>query len=354
MSDKEIIEAALFAAGGPVAVDVLSGILSKQTKHVRRIINVLMDEYAVKGSGIEIIEADGKYVMQVKSEYAESVRSLAPRQLSSPILRTLSMIAYHQPILQSDLAEMRGSSTYDHMKVLLEEGLVDAKPHNRSKMLVTSKRFAEYFGLASSDPALIRAMIAGIAKQSNLEKWVVGTEIGTSPMLTSLLDALNIEHQVVHPYDESEVDTLAELSILIVTGGYSDRISKYFKGRLIEINATTFPEFMESVRSFGDMCKKNVMEAYLDNVRNLWEKYRDSATLLETKVHPASDMASKIVSDLMLNISNDGVVIATDDSGVKADIILPSHKNAPSDVLERICARYDAVIEGLTKGDGGC
>ncbi len=352
MSDKEIIEAALFAAGGPVAVDTLSEILSKQSKHVRRIMNVLMEEYAEKAGGIEIIEADGKYVMQVKAEFADSVRSLAPKELSSPVLRTLSIIAYHQPIIQSDLVEMRGSCTYDHMRVLREEGLVDTKPHDRSKMITTSRRFAEYFGLASSDPVLIKEMIAGIAKQSNLGKWVVGTQIGTTPMLTSLLETLNIEHQVVHPYDESEVDALAELDTLIVTGGYAERISKYFDGKIIEINASTFSELMESVQSLASLCKKKVLEAYLENVRQLWVKYRDSATRINMKVQPASDMASKIVSDLMLNISTDGIVVASDDSGVEAAIVLPSHKNAPPDVLERICARYDAVIKGLKQDVG--
>ncbi len=349
MSDKKIIEAALFAAGGPVAVDVLAGILSKQTKHVRRIMNVLIEEYAEKAGGIEIIEADGKYVMQVKAEFADSVRSLAPKELSSPVLRTLSIIAYHQPIIQSDLVEMRGSCTYDHMKILREEGLVDAKPHDRSKMLTTTRRFAEYFGLASSDPVLIKEMIAGIAKQANLGKWMVATQIGTTPMLTSLLHALNIEHQVVQPYDESELDTLAELDTLIVTGGYMERISKYFDGVIIEINASTFPELMESIESLAAFAKKDAMEMYLDNAKNLWEKYRDSATLIDTKVQPASEMASKIVSDLMLNISSDGVLVASDDSGVEAAIVLPSHKNASPDVLERICARYDAVIRGLTQ-----
>ncbi|MCK5661593.1 MAG: hypothetical protein KAH86_09545, partial [Methanosarcinales archaeon] len=110
-----------------------------------------------------------------------------------------------------------------------------------------------------------------------------------------------------------------------------------------------FSELMESLQSLANLCRKKVMEAYLENVRQLWVQYRDSATRINTKVQPASDMASKIVSDLMLNISTDGIVVASDDSGVEAAIVLPSHKNAPSDVLERICARYDAVIKGLAQ-----
>jgi len=48
-------------------------------------------------------EIEGKFIMQVKREFAEKVRSIAPKELRSPVLRTLAMIAYHQPITVADL-----------------------------------------------------------------------------------------------------------------------------------------------------------------------------------------------------------------------------------------------------------
>lgn len=53
--------------------------------------------YSSRGSGIEILDLGERYVMQVKPEYSELMREVAPKELSAPKLRTLSMIAYHQP-----------------------------------------------------------------------------------------------------------------------------------------------------------------------------------------------------------------------------------------------------------------
>lgn len=104
--DKEIIEAALFASGDPLDIEQLRRLL--RGKNARELIQQLMDEYAQRGSAIEIREIEGRFVMQVKPEYAEKVRSVAPKELRSPVLRTLAMIAYHQPLTVAELVYRRG------------------------------------------------------------------------------------------------------------------------------------------------------------------------------------------------------------------------------------------------------
>ena len=68
-------------------------------------------------------------------------------------------------------------------------------------------------------------------------------------------------------------------------------------------------------------------------------------------------MVSKIVNDLSLGISADGVLIAPDygisKSGVKiekgAQILIPTHRSGEGDLLQRVCTKYDSVLEGLRK-----
>lgn len=98
-----------------------------------------MGAYSSRMSGLEILDLGDRYVMQVKPEYSELMREVAPKELSAPKLRTLSMIAYHQPpLLQSDLIEMRGSGAYDHIKDLIERGFVESVPCGRSRQLSTT------------------------------------------------------------------------------------------------------------------------------------------------------------------------------------------------------------------------
>jgi segregation and condensation protein B len=74
MSELEIIEAALFAAGRAVSIEKLTKITGKPKKVVLSAIQKLMESYSSRGSGLEIISLGDRYVMQVKPEYSELMR----------------------------------------------------------------------------------------------------------------------------------------------------------------------------------------------------------------------------------------------------------------------------------------
>jgi segregation and condensation protein B len=63
-------------------------------------------------------------------------------------LKTLSYIAYRQPISQKRVVEVRGHHVYIHIKLLKEMGLVAAERSGRSSVLRTTEYFADYFGLS--------------------------------------------------------------------------------------------------------------------------------------------------------------------------------------------------------------
>lgn len=140
------VEAALFATASPLSLDALADLLGEGKRKVKIALDRLIEDYESRpNSALEIDESDAGYILAVKTSYGKVVERLVPMELSQGALRTLSLIAVKQPILQTVLIELRGSSAYDHIKELLEHGLILKEPQGRSFVLRTSPKFADYF-----------------------------------------------------------------------------------------------------------------------------------------------------------------------------------------------------------------
>jgi segregation and condensation protein B len=99
---------------------------------------------------------DERYVLQLKADYTPLVKKLVNRPLlSAGPLKTLSYIAYRQPISQKRVVEVRGQHSYGHIKLLKDMGLISAEHSGRSMALKTTDYFADYFGLLH-DPSLMK------------------------------------------------------------------------------------------------------------------------------------------------------------------------------------------------------
>jgi len=145
-----MLEAALYVAGRPLDVNELCSVLNTRSKKkAQQIGRDLMAQYAAKGSAIEILELkDERFVMQVKAEFTPLVKKLVNRPLlSSGPLKTLSYIAYRQPITSKRVIEVRGQHAYGHIKLLREMDLVQPERNGRQIVLKTTDYFADYFGL---------------------------------------------------------------------------------------------------------------------------------------------------------------------------------------------------------------
>jgi segregation and condensation protein B len=159
LEDKALVEAALFVSGRPLSVKELSKALGiKSLDYLEKLIELIAAEYAERKSAVEIVKVLGdKYVMQVKQEYSQRVIHLMPRpDLRTGELKTLALIAYLQPIEQSKIIKLRGSQAYEHIKKLVEMGLVYAEPYERTKLLGTTQKFAELYGFPENDPNVIK------------------------------------------------------------------------------------------------------------------------------------------------------------------------------------------------------
>ena len=154
-----LLEAALYVAGRPLDVNEMCSVLNTRSKKkAEQLVEALRAEYASRNTAMEILRLkDERYVMQVKADFTPLVRRLVNRPLlSSGPLKTLSYIAYRQPITSKRVIEVRGQHAYGHVKVLKEMGLVATERSGRSIVLKTTDYFADYFGLTMDTTTMKR------------------------------------------------------------------------------------------------------------------------------------------------------------------------------------------------------
>jgi segregation and condensation protein B len=145
-----LLEAALYVAGKPLDLNELCAVLgTRSKKKAKKLADTLMHDYSTRNTALEILELkDERYVLQLKPDYTPLVKKLVNRPLlSSGPLKTLSYIAYRQPISQKRVIEVRGQHAYGHIKLLKGMGLIAAERSGRSMTLKTTDYFADYFGL---------------------------------------------------------------------------------------------------------------------------------------------------------------------------------------------------------------
>jgi segregation and condensation protein B len=144
------IEAALYSAGRPLSLDELiraSGTNSKEKTH--RVVNDLAKKANSTFRAIEIVQLeDGKFVLQLRPQYTPLVRKFAQHPLlPSGALKTLSYIAYEQPVTSKRLVQIRGNQVYSHIKVLEQLQFVEHENLGRLKVYRTTPKFQNYFGI---------------------------------------------------------------------------------------------------------------------------------------------------------------------------------------------------------------
>lgn len=145
------IEAALYSAGRPLSLDELiraSGTNSKEKTH--RVVNELAKKTNSTFRAIEIAQLeDGTYVFQIRPQYTPLVRRFAQHPLLPPgALKTLSYIAYEQPVTSKRLVQIRGSQVYSHIKLLEQLQFIEHENLGRLKVYRTASKFQNYFGIA--------------------------------------------------------------------------------------------------------------------------------------------------------------------------------------------------------------
>jgi segregation and condensation protein B len=164
MSDtrvRNIIEAALLAAGRPLDVEQLRELFDEfvrpEPSVVRGALKALTEDY--EGRGIELREVASGYRIQVRDAVSAEVSRLwleRPQRYSRALLETLALIAYRQPITRGEIEDVRGVQVNPNIiRTLIERNWVRVIGHRdvpgRPELLATSREFLDYFSLKTLD-----------------------------------------------------------------------------------------------------------------------------------------------------------------------------------------------------------
>lgn len=335
-----LIEAALYAAGRALCAGELAEISGRPEEEARAAAESLSREYALRNGGLEIRSFEDSYVMQVRPELSSAVSRLAPREIDAPLMRTLAIIAYNQPMAQSELARIRGNKSYEHVRELARMGLISTVKKGRTRELRTSKGFAEYFGLDSDSPDFVRHVL-GKKRHS----------IGVTPMFESLARRMGLDYVVVNPYHPGadDIARMGEIEMLIVSPGYADRIQQHYSGRIVEASSGTLSQLKEDVEKIAMLVDGHPgAEPLIAEIDGLLHRYRELA-IGSSPVAPATQLVRDVAADLQIPVQDDGIPASTDNAPAEAEvnwIRIPAHQDYSMDIIERIVQRYEAMIAG--------
>lgn len=156
---KSRIEAVLFTTAKALSAKEIGEILGIEEEVTEEALLELIMDYSSRDGALEIDDENG-YILQVKEEHMDIVEKLCPVELKPAVLRTLTVIALKEPIRQTLLKEMRGSTAYEHVQELVDKGLISrTKDKNgRSFNLKTTPKFAEYFKLKGDTKTLAKML----------------------------------------------------------------------------------------------------------------------------------------------------------------------------------------------------
>lgn len=146
-----LLESILFTVDEPLTMEELQKILKTNSAEIERLLSLLRERYSNPDFGIKLADSGG-FRLVVKQDYIEKVSHLTPHaDLSRGLLRVLSIIAYHEPIKQCDIVKVIGNRTYEYIKELETRGLIRSEKKSRTKMIMTTPGFEEYFGLRKGE-----------------------------------------------------------------------------------------------------------------------------------------------------------------------------------------------------------
>lgn len=174
---KLAVEAVLFASSASLSAGEIAKAVGSSPKKVKRALSSLRSEYRRRKTSIEVAKIGNKYTLQIRSKYLAVAAGYASTKIPKNLLKTLALVAYHQPVKQSEVMPMVGQKVYDHVRELEDLKVLRHIPWGNSKILFTTHRFSEIFGIEGNSRDDIKRWMA---KQVGIPKAQVERDIAKS------------------------------------------------------------------------------------------------------------------------------------------------------------------------------
>lgn len=157
MKNLAVIEALLFVAGDDgLSLEELAKIIDEPFDIVLSSVEDLAQKYEEdEESGLTLIETANTYQIVTKQKYSDYIKAYAQspfsQTLSRPLLETLAIIAYKQPITRIEIEEIRGVQVTSNLKRLRTRQLIEERGRlekpGRPLLYGTTNFFLDYFGI---------------------------------------------------------------------------------------------------------------------------------------------------------------------------------------------------------------
>ncbi|MDR1538272.1 MAG: SMC-Scp complex subunit ScpB [Clostridiales bacterium] len=155
MNEKaKVLEALLFATGAPLPLSDLADAICETQKETFGLIEELSLSYREQRRGILIRRVNDSYQMCTNPIYYDELKRMlqVPQRkvMTQPILETLAIIAYQQPVTKAVIEEIRGVNADHCVNKLLEYNLIMEKGRmdmpGRPLLFGTTEEFLRHFG----------------------------------------------------------------------------------------------------------------------------------------------------------------------------------------------------------------
>lgn len=174
---KNIIESLLFVAENPLTVDQIKQIVTlPDSKAIRQTLNQLQQDYEDRQGAFGLHEVAGGYQFRTRPEYVPWIKRFLqpkPARLSKAALETLAIIAYKQPVIRSDVEQLRGVDCGGVLRMLLERKLIRVLGRKeipgRPLIYATTKEFLQVFDLKNLKDLPTPKEIEALAQEPDLE-----------------------------------------------------------------------------------------------------------------------------------------------------------------------------------------
>ena len=195
------LEAALYSAGRPIYINELKSVVgTKSEKVIRKLVGSLSERYSTRGGALEVVlHVDGRAAMQLNEEYDSMVKQFKNKPLLTVgPLKTLSYVAFHQPVDQRQVVADRGGHVYGHLRMMESMGLIHReRTEERSYTVTTTPYFGDYFGF-SHNPAKSKLQLKQIFRELKITKLENGDVEDVGDLFGELED---MEEELADPGD---------------------------------------------------------------------------------------------------------------------------------------------------------
>jgi len=149
---KDKVHAVLFAAGRTVSLEELTELCDAEEGFIKEALRDLKEDFEEQDSPLFLTQEENGWKLTIREKHLGMVKDITPHmEMGRPVLETLAVIAWKQPVLQAEVIHIRGSGAYEHIAELTHLGFLNKDKEGRSYKLRVTEKFREYFDLPDKE-----------------------------------------------------------------------------------------------------------------------------------------------------------------------------------------------------------